>query len=437
MTSISTPTPSSLERRLTLVVSKAEIDAATIKQLQQMGRKLKIPGFRPGKAPLKIVEQTYGAQARSEAVGDALSKAYGDAVVAQQVRPAGPPQIKPIEPDATAPEALRFEATIEVYPEVPMPQREALSVETVSCEVSEADIDRTLDTLRRQRVTYKPVQRAVQKEDQIKIDFLGKIDGVPFEGGQAEGFEFVAGVGGMLPDFEAAVLGMSAEESKSFAVNFPENYHATNLAGKVAEFSITVHEVREPIFPVLDDAFAGAFGLKEGGLAQLRADVDKNLRREVGARAKNKGKRSVMDALLAQATFEVPQALVDAEAQRMAEEMRDDMGRRGMNVKDAPLPPELFKEPATKRVRLGLLVGEIVKVQKLQPAEEAVKSMLQEMGQSYENPEEFVRWAMSNQQRRAEAEAVVLEDNVVAWVLQAAKVEQKTLDVESLMKEAG
>ena len=437
MTSTSTPTPSSLERRLTLVVSKAEIDAATTKQLQQMGRKLKVPGFRPGKAPLKVVEQSYGAQARSEAVGDALSKAYSEAVVAQQMRPAGPPQIKTLEPDAAQPESMRFEATIEVYPEVPMPNREALSIETVQCEVTEADLDRTLDTLRRQRVTYTVVSRPVQKDDQLKIDFLGKVDGEPFEGGRAEGFEFVAGVGGMLPDFEAAVVGMTAGDVKVFSVQFPENYHAANLAGKLAEFSVTVHEVREPHSPALDDSFAAAFGIKEGGLAQLRADVEKNLRREVSARAKNKGKRAVMDALLAQASFDVPSALVNAEAERMAEQTRQDMAGRGMNVKDAPFPPELFKEQATKRVRLGLLVGEIVKAQNLQPNEDAVKGMLQEMGQSYENAEEFVRWAMSNQERRSEAEAVVLEDNVVSWVLQAAQVSQKTLDVESLMKEAG
>ncbi|MFM1881361.1 MAG: hypothetical protein RLZZ344_1595 [Pseudomonadota bacterium] len=430
------PTATSLERRLTLVVSKAEIDAATTKQLQQMGRKLKIPGFRPGKAPLKVVEQSYGAQARSEAVGDALSKAYSDAVAAQQMRPAGPPQIKALESDAAAPEALRFEATIEVYPEVPMPNREALSVETVDCEVSAADIERTLDTLRRQRVTYTVASRPVEKDDQVKIDFLGTVDGVPFDGGKAEGFEFVAGVGNMLPDFEAAVLGMAAGQSKTFTVNFPENYHATNLAGKVAEFSVTVHEVRAPTYPELDDAFAASFGLKEGGLAQLRADVEKNLRREIKARAKNKGKRSVMEALLAQATFEVPKALIDAESQRMAEDMRNDMASRGMNVKDAPFPPELFNEQAIKRVRLGLLVGEIVKEQKLQPSEEAVKGMLEEMGQSYENPEEFVRWAMSNPQRRAEAEAVVLEDNVVSWVLQSATVQSKSMDVETLMKES-
>ncbi|MGA1254273.1 MAG: trigger factor, partial [Burkholderiaceae bacterium] len=245
------------------------------------------------------------------------------------------------------------------------------------------------------------------------------------------------GVGAMLPDFEVAVAGMSAGESKEFTVQFPENYHATNLAGKVAGFSVTVHEVREPHFPDLDDSFAALFGIKEGGLAQLRADVEKNLRREVSARAKNKGKRSVMDALLAQASFDVPSALVNAEAERMADEMRKDMAGRGMNVKDAPFPPELFKEQATKRVRLGLLVGEIVKTHNLQPKEEAIKAMLQEMGQSYENAEEFVRWAMSNQERRAEAEAVVLEDNVMSWVLQAAQVSQKTLDVESLMKEAG
>jgi trigger factor len=228
---------------------------------------------------------------------------------------------------------------------------------------------------------------------------------------------------------------MTEGTKKTFAVQFPENYHATNLAGKAAEFTVTLHETREPELPALDDEFAKAFGVGEGGLAKLRQDVEKNLRREVATRCKNKTKRSVMDALVEKASFDLPTALVQAESERMSDEMRQQMASRGMKVDQAPLPPDLFKNQAAKRVRLGLLVGEIVSKEKLNPTEDAIRDMLGEMAQAYENPEQFVQWAMANKERRSEAQSVVLEDNVVSWVLQDAKVEDKSVDVESLIKE--
>jgi trigger factor len=292
-----------------------------------------------------------------------------------------------------------------------------------------------MQTLQKQRVVFNKVDRAAQADDQVLIDFEGKLDGEVFEGGKAEGFEFVVGNGSMLEDFDQAVRGMAAGDTKTFTVQFPENYHATNLAGKAAEFTVTLHEAREPELPVLDDEFAKAFGVAEGGLERLRQDVEKNLRREVATRCKNKTKRSVMDALVEQASFELPTALVQAESERMSEEMRQQMANRGMKVDQAPLPPDLFKNQAAKRVRLGLLVGEIVSKEGLNPTEDGIRAMLAEMAQAYENPEEFIRWAMSNNERRSEAQSVVLEDNVVNWVLQGAKVEDKTVDVESLIKE--
>jgi trigger factor len=402
-----------------------------------MGRKAKLPGFRPGKIPLKVLEKSFGAQARSEALGDALSKVYAEQIAAHKLRPAGPPKIAPLNKDASdaAAQPLDFEATIEVYPDVPLPDRANLKVERTVCEVSNADLDKTMQTLQKQRVVFNKVDRAAQADDQVLIDFEGKLDGEVFEGGKAEGFEFVVGNGSMLEDFDQAVRGMAAGDTKTFTVQFPENYHATNLAGKAAEFTVTLHEAREPELPVLDDEFAKAFGVAEGGLERLRQDVEKNLRREVATRCKNKTKRSVMDALVEQASFELPTALVQAESERMSEEMRQQMANRGMKVDQAPLPPDLFKNQAAKRVRLGLLVGEIVSKEGLNPTEDGIRAMLAEMAQAYENPEEFIRWAMSNNERRSEAQSVVLEDNVVNWVLQGAKVEDKTVDVESLIKE--
>ena len=429
---------SSLQRIIPLTVHLDAVEVIAQRKLQKMGKTMKMPGFRPGKVPLKVVQQAYGAQAQSEAIGDAVSNAYAEAVVAQNLRPAGPPEVRPVEGSALDPSAttLAFEAVVEVYPEVPVPDRSGLEVQRWVCEVMPSDIDQTLETLRKQRVTYEPVARAAQAEDQLRVDFAGTIDGVAFEGGSAKDFRFIVQAGQMLPEFDAAVVGMQAGESKTFPLNFPADYRAQDLAGKSGEFTVTVHEVMEPRLPELDDSLAAAFGIQEGGVERLRADVKKNLEREVAGRCKAKTKQAVMDALLAQAFFDVPKALVQSESQRLADQMRQDMASRGMNVKDAPIPPELFAEQAAKRVRLGLLVGEIVRSQGLQASESQVHDLLSEMAESYEKPQEFIHWTMSNPERRAEAESVVIEDNVVTWTMDQARVESRTISVEELMKEA-
>ncbi|MEY4082706.1 MAG: hypothetical protein RL483_75 [Pseudomonadota bacterium] len=440
MTADSTQTlASSLERKLTLTVPMADVEALALKKLNQMGKKMKMPGFRPGKVPMKVVQQTYGPQAQSEAIGDVVSRVYSETVMAQNLRPAGPPDIKPAEgsrlTEASEQTTMVFEATIEVYPEIAVPDRAGLALEATDCPVTAADVDKTLETLRKQKVNYQTVDRAAQDEDQARVDFRGTLDGVAFEGGSAKDFRFVVGAGQMLPEFDRAVVGMKAGEEKTFPLSFPADYRAEKLAGKTGEFTVTLHEVLAPELPALDDELAKAFGIEQGGLTKLREDVEKNLRREVSGRCKAKTKQAAMDALLASSAFDVPKALVQSEAQRMADGMRQDMSSRGMNVKDAPIPAELFTEQATKRVRLGLLVGAIVRAENLQATEAQVRAMLAEMAESYEKPEEFIRWTLSNPERRAEAEAVVVEDNVVAWVQAGAKVSTKTLTVDELMKE--
>ncbi len=440
MTADSTQTlASSLERKLTLTVPMADVEALALKKLNQMGKKMKMPGFRPGKVPMKVVQQTYGPQAQSEAIGDVVSRVYSETVMAQNLRPAGPPDIKPAEgsrlTEASEQTTMVFEATIEVYPEISIPDRAGLALEATDCPVTAADVDKTLETLRKQKVNYQTVDRAAQDEDQARVDFKGTLDGVAFEGGSAKDFRFVVGAGQMLPEFDRAVVGMKAGEEKTFPLSFPADYRAEKLAGRTGEFTVTLHEVLAPELPALDDELAKAFGIEQGGLTKLREDVEKNLRREVSGRCKAKTKQAAMDALLASSAFDVPKALVQSEAQRMADGMRQDMSSRGMNVKDAPIPAELFTEQATKRVRLGLLVGAIVRAENLQATEAQVRAMLAEMAESYEKPEEFIRWTLSNPERRAEAEAVVVEDNVVAWVQAGAKVSTKTLTVDELMKE--
>ncbi|MEY3016576.1 MAG: trigger factor [Burkholderiaceae bacterium] len=438
MTADSTQTlASSLERKLTLTVAMAEVETLALKKLTQMGKKMKMPGFRPGKVPMKVVQQTYGPQAQSEAIGDVVSRVYSETVIAQNLRPAGPPEIKPTQDESAGAEAttMTFEATIEIYPEVSVPDRASLSYETVACEVTAADVDKTIETLRKQKVNYKTADRAAQDEDQVRVDFKGTLDGEAFEGGAAKDFRFVVGAGQMLPEFDRAVVGMKAGEEKTFPLSFPSDYRAEKLAGKTGEFTVTLHEVLAPELPALDDELAKSFGIAEGGLAKLRDDVEKNLKREVSGRCKAKTKQAAMDALMAVSTFDVPKALVQSESQRMADGMRQDMVSRGMNVKDAPIPAELFAEQATKRVRLGLLVGAIVRAENLQATEEQVRAMLAEMAESYEKPEEFIRWTLSNPERRAEAEAVVIEDNVVNWASQGAKTTTKSMTVDELMKE--
>lgn len=438
MTADSTQTlASSLERKLTLTVAMAEVETLALKKLTQMGKKMKMPGFRPGKVPMKVVQQTYGPQAQSEAIGDVVSRIYSETVIAQNLRPAGPPEIKPTESGQSGAEAttMTFEATIEIYPEVAVPDRASLSYETVACEVTAADVDKTIETLRKQKVNYKITDRAAQDDDQVRVDFKGTLDGEAFEGGAAKDFRFVVGAGQMLPEFDRAVVGMKAGEEKTFPLSFPSDYRAEKLAGKTGEFTVTLHEVLAPELPALDDDLAKSFGIAEGGLAKLREDVEKNLKREVSGRCKAKTKQAAMDALMAVSTFDVPKAMVQSESQRMADGMRQDMVSRGMNVKDAPIPAELFAEQATKRVRLGLLVGAIVRAENLQATEDQVRAMLAEMAESYEKPEEFIRWTLSNPERRAEAEAVVIEDNVVNWASQGAKTTTKSMTVDELMKE--
>jgi len=282
MTADTTTSPSSLERKFPLTIHMSEVEAQAQKRLAKMGKTMKMPGFRPGKVPMKVVAQAYGAQAQSEAIGDVVSRAYSEAVVAQKLKPAGPPSIQPLDAnspmaDATAPAEMHFEAVVEVYPEISLPQREALAVQKWVAEPTEADVDRTLETLRKQKVSYEAVDRSAQAEDRVRIDFEGSIDDVPFEGGRATDFQFAVGAGQMLPEFDAAVVGMKAGETKTFPLTFPADYRAENLAGKQSQFTVTVHEVLGPVLPALDDALAEAFGIKEGGLAKLRTDVQKNL----------------------------------------------------------------------------------------------------------------------------------------------------------------
>lgn len=432
----STASPNPLERRIEITVTMAEVEQAAQKRLVRISKTVKMAGFRPGKVPMKVVAQSYGFQARSEAIGDVVSRVYSQAVTEQKLKVAGQPEIEPVKTEGEGqPSEMKFTAIVEVYPEVQCPDLSTVEITKTVCEITEADLDKTLETLQKQRTEFHSVDRASQKGDRVTLDFKGEIDGVPFTGGTSENYSFVLGDGSMLKEFDEASVGMKVGETKSFPLKFPDDYHGKDVAGKLATFTIKIRDVAEPKVPELNEAFAKSMGIESGDMAQLRADVKKNLAREVANRCKSRTKASVMDALAKFGTFEIPKALVASESQRMAENTRRDLAARGMNVKDAPIPPDLFKDKAAERVRLGLLVGEVVTSQNLRPTEEQIRALVQDMASAYESPEQFVNWFMGQPEQRAQAEAVAIEDNVVTWALSKAKVVENSITVQALLEQ--
>jgi trigger factor len=428
-------TLSALERRLSLSVSIADVGQQVERRLREMARTVRMPGFRPGKVPMKMIERSYGAQIQGEVLSETVSKAFSDAVAEHQLRIAGQPKIAPRDGE-TEEGMAGFVADFEIYPEISLHSADQLAVERVSCEVADADIDKTLEILRKQRTQWEPAARAAADGDRVTIDFAGTLDGVAFQGGSATDFPFVLGEGRMLGDFETGVRGASEGEARTFPVAFPADYGSTELAGKTAQFEVTVKKIEAPRLPELNEDLARQLGVADGSLEKLRADVKGNLEREVAQRVRNRNKAAVMDALPSLADLELPKALVEAESQALAERAREDFRQRGMDVKDMPIPAEAFTEPASKRVRLGLIVGEIVKAHGLQAKPDQLRKRIEEFAQSYENPGEVIRWYFSDRERLAEVEALVVEQNVVDWALGLARVTDKSVPFDELMSQA-
>lgn len=426
--------PSALERRIDIAVTLADIEKEVDARLKRMARTVKMPGFRPGKVPMKIVAQTHGGQARGEAVGAAVEKAFGEKVREQNLRVAGYPRIEPKEGAAEG--TLEFTATFEVYPEITVGDLGEQKIERPALTVGDAEVDKTLDVLRKQRTTFSAADRAAAEGDRVVIDFTGRKDGEVFEGGQAQDFPFVIGAGAMLKDFETAVTGLKADESKTFDMTFPADYHAQHLAGQTVQFEIAVKKVEAPVLPEIDADFARSLGVADGDVAKLREEVKGNLEREVKRRIQAKVKEQVMDALVAVTPIDVPKALVQAESQQLAENARRDLEMRGLKTKDIPVDPSWFTEQAERRVKLGLIMAELVKANELHAKPEQVRALVEEMAQSYEDPAELVRWYYAQPERLAQAEAVVIEDNVVAWVSSKAQATDKDVAFDELMGNA-
>ncbi|QEL64662.1 trigger factor [Oryzomicrobium terrae] len=426
-----TQVANALERRLDLTINVADLDKDADARLKKLGRTVKMAGFRPGKVPFNMVKQQHGHQARHEALTEALDRAFGEAVAAQNLRVAGYPRI---EPKDSADEALMaFTAVFEVYPEFKIADLSGKEIERPVLEVTAAEVDQTLEILRKQRVHYKNAERGAQKDDRVVIDFLGKKDGVPFDGGQASDYPFVLGQGMMLGDFETAVEGCKVGESKTFDLTFPADYFAKDLAGQTVQFEITVKQVQEPVLPEVDGEFAKMMGIADGDVEKMRAEVETNLKREVKKRIEARIKDQVMDALVETNAIDVPNALVEMEVQRLMQAARADMESRGIKADQMPVQPEWFAEQAKRRVTLGLILAELVKTEGLEAKMEQVKAKVEEAAQSYENPEEVVRWYFSNPRNLAEVEAITLEDNVVQWVLAKAKAADKAVSFDELM----
>ncbi|HLU14629.1 MAG TPA: trigger factor [Burkholderiaceae bacterium] len=425
---------SGLERRVDLVVSAADVEKEVQAQLKRVARTAKIQGFRPGKAPLSIIERSHGAGIRYDVINSEVGRALDQVIQDANLRVAGTPNVEP-KADQDNENELVFTATFEVYPEVTLPDLSALEVKRTVVDVTDTEIQRTLDILRKQRAEYVAREgREAQDSDRVTLDFVGKIDDVAFEGGSAEDFPFVLGEGRMLPEFEEAVRGMKAGDTKTFPLNFPEDYGSDEVAGKTAEFTITVKEVAEAVLPEVDSEFAKELGQPEGDVEKLLADIKANIEREVKARSQARTKASVMDALAQACEFDIPKALVSADTQARIQGAREDLKQRGVPDADTmPIPEDAFKTESERRVKLGLLVSELVQSADLQAKPEQVRARIEEFAQNYEQPEQVVTYYLSDRQRRAEVEAIVLEDNVVEHVLSQAKVEDEPVDFDEIM----
>jgi trigger factor len=423
-----------LERKIALTVSAADVQAEVAVRLKKVARTVKMDGFRPGKVPMNVVAQRYGYSVQYEVLNDKVGEAFAKAANEAKLRVAGQPKITEKE---GAPEGqLVFDAVFEVYPDVTIADLSEAEIDKIDAQVGEEAVDKTVDILRKQRRTFalRAQDAAAQDGDRVTVDFEGKIDGEPFEGGKATDFQYLVGEGQMLKEFEDAVRGMKLGESKTFPLAFPEEYHGKDVAGKTADFMVTVKKLEAAHLPEVNEALAKSLGIADGTVEALRADIRKNLEREVKHRVLARNKQAVMEALLGKTSFDLPQAVVQDEIERLKEGARADMKQRGIKDADkAPIPDEIFRPQAERRVQLGLTVAELVKEQDLQAKPEQIRSHIEELAASYERPEDVVKWYYGDNQRLAEVEAIVVENNVVAHVLGKAKVTVKAIAFDELM----
>lgn len=431
--SVTVETLENLERKVVLSLPWSEINAETDKKLKQTQRRAKIDGFRPGKAPLKMIAQMYGASAQNDVINELVQRRFYDVAVAQELKVAGFPRFEGVE-EQDDKESFKVAAIFEVFPEVVIGDLSAQEVEKVTASVGDAEVDQTVEILRKQRTRFNHVEREARNGDRVIIDFEGKIDGEPFAGGASKNYAFVLGASQMLPEFEAGVVGMKAGESKDVTVNFPEDYHGKDVAGKTAVFTITLNNVSEATLPEVDADFAKALGIADGDVAKMREEVQKNVSREVERRVNEQTKESVMNALLKAVELKAPVALVNEEAARLANEMKQNFVNQGMaDAANLDLPLDMFKEQAERRVSLGLILAKLVDENKLEPTEEQIKVVVANFAESYEDPQEVIDWYYAEPSRLQAPTSLAIESNVVDFVLGKAKVNEKALSFDEVM----
>jgi len=425
-------TLSTLERRLKVAVPIDQINNEVENRLKRLQRTVKLHGFRPGKVPFKVVAQQYGPQVRQEVLGDTVERSFGEAVRERNLRVAGYPRIE-TNREPAEPNEFEFTATFEVFPEIALGDLSAGSVDRPTVAVGDGEVDKTIDVLRKQRTQYEPVDRAAASGDVVIIDYLGRIDGVPFDGGEAKGQAVVLGEGRLLPDFEAQLTGMSKGQSRTFEMVFPEDYHGKEVAGKKASFDVTVHDVREARVPALDAEFAKTLGIEDGDIGKMRDDIRANLEREVKRRVQKNVKDQVLKVLLDTAKLEVPKALIEMEMDRLMAGTAESLKARGMGDQAAGMPRDVFEPEARRRVTIGLVLAEVVKAENIRAEPDQVKAVIEEYAQSYEQPEDVVRWYYQSPERLREIESVVIENNVVDLLLGRLKVSEKVVAFDELM----
>jgi trigger factor len=433
-------TLSNLERRLKVAVPMDQINNEVDTRLKRLQRTVKLHGFRPGKVPFKVVAQQYGLQVRQEVLGDTVERTFGEAVREKNLRVAGYPRIETsardgVEETEAAP-AFEFTATFEVFPEITVGDLSAATIERPVVEIGAAEIDKTIDVLRKQRTEYLPVTRAAATGDVVVIDYVGKIDDVAFDGGTANGQAVVIGDGRLLPDFESNLPGLTIGESRSFDVTFPSDYHGADVAGKKATFTVTLKAVQEQKLPAVDAEFARSLGVADGDIEKMRADVKANLEREVARRVQARVKDQALKAMLDASKLEVPKALVEMEIDRLIQGMAENMKNRGMEQKVEDMPRDLFEQEARRRVTIGLVLADLVRREGIRAEPEQVKAMVEDYAQSYEQPQEVIQWYFQSPDRIREIESVVVENNVVEWMLSKAQVSDKPTPFDELMGNA-
>lgn len=427
-----------LERKMTLTLPVGAIQSEVDARLKKLARTVKMDGFRPGKVPMSVVAQRYGYSVQYEVMNDKVGEAFATAANEAKLRVAGTPNIT--QKDGAPEGELAFDAVFEVYPEVKIGELAEAEVEKTGTEVTDAAIDRTLDILRKQRRTFaqKSADSTVADGDRVTVDFEGKIDGEPFDGGKADDFQFMVGEGQMLKEFEQAVRGMKTGESKTFPLAFPADYHGKDVAGKTADFMVTVKKIEAANLPEVNEAFAKSLGIPDATVEGLRADIRKNLEREVKFRLLAKNKQAAMDALVAKSELDLPQSIVKNEIDRLIEGQRAELKQRGLkDVEKLPIPEDIVRPQAERRVRLGLVVAELVRAHDLGAKPEQIKAHIEELAASYERPADVVRWYYGDNRRLAEVEAIVIENNVTDFILSKAKVVEKKVEFDELMGQQG